>query len=36
MRAKETQRDKLILLRKKIRNFTLSVRNEIRYSRIDQ
>lgn len=36
MRAKETQRDKLILLGKKIRNFTLSVRNEIRYSRIDQ
>ena len=36
MRVKEAQRNKFIPSRKKIRNLILSVRNETRYSKIDQ
>ena len=36
LRVKEAQRNKFIPSRKKIRNLILSVRNETRYSKIDQ
>ena len=36
MRVKEAQRSKFIPSRKNIRNLTLSIRNETRYSKIDQ
>ena len=36
LRVKQTQRNKSIPSRKKIRNLILSVRNETRYSKIDQ
>ena len=36
LRVKEAQRNKFIPSRKKIQNLILSVRNETRYSKIDQ
>ena len=36
LRVKEAQRNRFIPSRKKIRNLILSVRNEKRYSKIDQ